>query len=183
MAQALFTPVLTARLRLRPPQASDASDIFTRYASDVGVTRFVGWPRHRTMADTEAFLEFSAQQWSQWPVGPLLIEEQATGRLLGSSGLAFESPAIASTGYVLARDCWRQGYASEALTAMVTLAQAYQVGRLYALCHASHAPSRRVLERCDFFLESTGRHYMVFPNLDLEGPQDVCCYVKDAGAI
>jgi ribosomal-protein-alanine N-acetyltransferase len=179
--QALFTPLLTARLRLRPPQASDANDIFTRYASDATVTRFVGWPRHRTLADTEAFLAFSAQQWSQWPVGPLLIEEQATGRLLGSSGLAFESHTIASTGYVLAQDCWGQGFASEALSAMITVAQTHRVGRLYALCHANHDASRRVLERCAFALESIRRKHSVFPNLGIEQPQDVCCYGKTLG--
>jgi len=42
----------TARLVLRRPVASDAHDIFARYASDPETTRFLGWPMHQSLADT-----------------------------------------------------------------------------------------------------------------------------------
>ena len=48
--------VETPRLRLRPPQPADAQAIFERYASDPRVTRYLGWPTHRTVGDTEDFL-------------------------------------------------------------------------------------------------------------------------------
>jgi [ribosomal protein S5]-alanine N-acetyltransferase len=183
MAQERFSPIHTARLRLRPPQISDVEAIFTRYSSDVAVTRYVGWPRHKTIEDTTRFLEFSTEQWSQWPIGPLLIEDRTTDLLLGSSGLAFESPAAASTGYVLAQDSWRKGYASEALAAMVTLARSLRLTRLYALCHADHQPSKRVLERNAFALEGLWSRHTVFPNLGIAEPQDVCCYSVNDSAI
>jgi len=93
-----------------------------------------------------------------------LIEERAGGRLLGSTGLAFEAPTIAATGYVLARDAWGQGYATEALSAIVELALAVGVRRLYAVCHADHLRSIHVLEKCGFHLEQ--RLDCEFPNLD-----------------
>src|SRR5262245_24228265 len=96
----------TARLLLRPPQFGDAERIFERYASDIEVTRFLGWPRHRSVRDTEAFLEFSAYEWERWPAGPYLIMSRTDGRLLGSTGLGFETANAAITGYVLARDAW-----------------------------------------------------------------------------
>src|SRR5438876_12388274 len=42
----------TPRLILRRPRASDAEAIFSRYASDPDVTRYVGWPAHKSVDDT-----------------------------------------------------------------------------------------------------------------------------------
>jgi RimJ/RimL family protein N-acetyltransferase len=80
----------TARLVLRKPTRADAEAIYHRYASDPQVTRFLGWPRHRMIDDTRAFLECSEAQWHQHPAGPYLIESGA-GVLLGSTALEFRS--------------------------------------------------------------------------------------------
>src|SRR5512139_2249862 len=106
----------TTRLILRQPRMSDAVEVFERYASDVEVTKLLGWPRHRSVQDTEAFLRFSAQEWERWPAGPYLIVSRADGQLLGSTGFAFQTPQEAMVGYVLARDAWGKGMATEALT-------------------------------------------------------------------
>lgn len=169
----------TARLRLRKPQSSDAEAIFTRYASDPMVTRYLGWPRHRTLTDTHEFLSFSASQWEKWPAGPFLIEDLASGRLLGSTGLDFTDRLRASTGYVLAQDSWGQGYASEALRAILDLSTQHQLEYLYALCHAVHIASRRVLERCGFSLEEGEGQRFPFPNLDPSAAQIACRYSVD----
>jgi RimJ/RimL family protein N-acetyltransferase len=171
------TPIVTSRLILRPPHAEDAAPIFRRFAADSEVTHFVGWPRHTSIDDTTAFLEFSSSEWRRWPVGPLLIELRTDRTLLGSTGLAFETPERASTGYVLARDAWGLGYATEALAAVLVLAQELGITRLYALCHPANLPSIRVLERCGFSREDILAKHLVFPNLGDNEPQDVACYV------
>src|SRR6266540_1974384 len=94
----------TARLVLSRPENDDAETIFQRYANDPDVTRFLGWPRHQSVADTRAFLEFSAQEWERWPAGPYLIRSRDSGRLLGSTGFGFETADEAATGYVLATE-------------------------------------------------------------------------------
>jgi RimJ/RimL family protein N-acetyltransferase len=108
----------------------------------------------------------------------LLIESRVDGRILGSTGLSFETPYRAGTGYVLARPNWGQGFASEALGAVVGSAAQLGVQRLYALCHVAHPASARVLERCGFTLEGVLRRYLVFPNLDDRMAQDVRCYAR-----
>jgi [ribosomal protein S5]-alanine N-acetyltransferase len=168
--------VTTARLLLRRPLASDAEAIFTRYSSDPEVTRYVGWATHKTVDDTRGFLAFSDDQWNRWPAGPYLVCSRADGSLLGSTGLMFETPDTAMTGYVLATDAWGRGYATEALTAMVDVARTTGVVRLYALCHAGHRASARVLEKCGLLLEETRRAYAEFPNLRQGRLEDVLCY-------
>ena len=165
----------TVRLELRRPQPLDAEAIFSRYSSDPDVTRLVGWPMHRSIDDARAFVSYSDSEWARWPAGPYLIFERG-GALVGGTGLGFETASRAQTGYVLARDAWGRGLATEALAAMVGLARACAVRRLYALCHHSHRASARVLEKCDFAREGVLRAYAEFPNLPPVEPQDVACY-------
>ena len=167
----------TPRLVLRAPEAADADLIFERYASDPDVTRYVGWPRHRSIDDTRAFVEFSRLEWQRWPAGPYLAWSP-DGELLGSTGLAFETPTRAATGYVFAKDAWGRGYAAEALGAMTDLAAGLGVRRLYAICHVEHRASWRVLEKGGFVREGVLRRYAEFPNLSPGGPADVFCYSR-----
>jgi len=166
----------TERLVLRRPALSDAEAIFAGYASDPGVTRYLGWPRHTVIDQTRGFLAFCDTQWRNSPCGPYVIESRALGTIIGSTGLDFETPQRAATGYVLARHAWGQGYASEALRAMGALAPSLGAVRLQALCHPDHRASSRVLEKCGFAFEGRLRRHSVFPNLDASQPQDALLY-------
>ncbi len=170
--------VETARLILRRPRTTDAPAIFERYASDPEVTRWLGWPRHTSVADTEGFLGFSAAEWERWPAGPYLIERRADGVLVGTTGFGFETPQRAQTGYVLARDAWGQGLATEALRAIVELAPSLGLVRLHAVCHVDHVASAHVLDKCGFSREGVFRRHSVFSNSGVDGPLDVLIYAR-----
>ncbi len=165
----------TARLVLRKPRREDAEAVFA-YAGDPEVVRFVGWPRHERLEMTRAFLEFSDAEWERAPAGPYLIESRERGAVIGSTGLLFETPLRAATGYVFARDAWGRGYATEALKAVIDVARDVDVVRLCALCHVDHTPSSRVLEKCGFTREGVLRRYAEFPNLAGTEPCDTACY-------
>lgn len=166
----------TERLLLRKPAGDDADEIFERYASDPQVTRYLAWPTHNSVDDTRAFLEWSDAEWERWPAGPYLICSPADDRILGSTGLAFETPFRATTGYVLAKDAWGQGFATEALLAIKSIAPDLGVKRLYAMCYPEHQPSRHVLEKGGFELEGTWRKFFEFPNLHPGEADDVVSY-------
>jgi RimJ/RimL family protein N-acetyltransferase len=170
-------PLHTDRLVLRPPRAADAAALF-HLGSSPAVTKYVGWPRHTTPEDTLAFLQSSNADWKRWPAGPLVIESREDGSLLGTSGLSFETPYRASTGYVLVQSAWGKGIAAEALGAVAELADRLAVRRLYALCHVDHHASARVLDRAGFEREGILRRFLVFPNLGTAEPQDVFCYSR-----
>ena len=169
----------TTRLVLRKPTLADAEAVFTRYASDPEATRYLGWPRHRSVSHTEAFLTFSDAEWSRWPAGPYLIESRSEHKLLGGTGLGFEAPSIAVVGYVLARDAWGNGYATEALTAIVEIAEGVGIARLYALCHPDHPASARVLVKCGFRLQQRLERFAEFPNLNPGRRDDCLRYVRE----
>jgi RimJ/RimL family protein N-acetyltransferase len=156
---------VTDRLVLRRPVAADVRPIFERYASDPLVTHYLAWPRHTTLDDTRVFLAFSDAEWRRWGCGPYLVYTAEDERLVGSSGLSFESDDLASTGYVFARDAWGRGYASETLRAMTTLARSLGVRWLYGLCHVEHVASAHVMEKCGFSPEGLLRQHIAFPNI------------------
>ena len=168
--------VETSRLVLAAPQASDAEAVLGRYASDAEVTRYLGWPRHRTVTDTEGFLSFSALQWEREGAGPYLIWSRATSELLGSTGIGLEPNGQAVTGYVLAKDAWGKGYATETLAAIVDIATDIGVRELYALCHPDHRLSQRVLEKCGFERDADWTGQLEFPNLEPGIKQGVLRY-------
>ena len=155
----------TARLLIRRPAMADADDIFRRYASDPEVTRFLSFRCHSDVAQTQAFIEFSDAEWNRWPAGPYLILSREDGRLLGGTGFSFETSSRSSTGYVLARDAWGRGVATETLDALVRLAPSIGLERLAAICHPAHRASAHVLRKCGFVLEGTLRRYAEYPNL------------------
>jgi RimJ/RimL family protein N-acetyltransferase len=76
----------TARLLLRKPVLDDAEAVFSRYASDPEVTKYLAWPRHGSIEHTRLFLRFSDAEWERWPVGPYLIEFKDDLQLLGAQG-------------------------------------------------------------------------------------------------
>jgi ribosomal-protein-alanine N-acetyltransferase len=166
----------TERLLLRKPTLGDAQTIFERYSSDPQVTRYMSWPTHRTVADTCAFLAWSESDWELWPAGSYLIFSRENDTLLGGTGLTFKTPTFAATGYVLALDAWGRGYATEALRAMVDLAQPMGVKRLEAVCHAEHRASAHVMEKCGFLCEGIRRAHTEFPNLAGRMRCDVLSY-------
>ena len=168
--------LLTTRLRIRRPTVADTEAVFSRYASDPEVCRYMAWPRHARADITRRFLEWSDVQWATWPCGPCVIFDRTTGVLLGGTGMVFEAPGVAAAGYVLARDAWGHGYATEALLAMVEVAKALALERFYAICHIDHRASQRVLEKAGFGRESSHGRKVVFPNLSPD-PQDVASYV------
>ncbi len=168
----------THRLMLRPPRPADAGAIFERYSSDAEVTKYLSWPRHRSIEDTRAFIGFSKAEWLKWPAGPYLVFSRAGSALLGGAGLHFETAERAETGYVLARDAWGHGYATEALWAMVKLAPQVGVRRLYALCHPEHRPSQRVLEKGGFDCEGLVHERAQLPNLAPGCKIDMLCYSR-----
>jgi RimJ/RimL family protein N-acetyltransferase len=164
------------RLLFRRPCGADAQEVFSRYANDPDVTRFMAFRRHESLKETREFLSWSDAEWERAPAGPYLIRLRSDNRLVGSTGLSFETPHRAMTGYVFARDAWGMGYATEALRTMATTAASLGVQRLYALCHTGHEQSRRVLEKGGFLREGILRRYMEFPNLAPGEPADVFCY-------
>ena len=170
--------VETERLLLRWQRESDAAEMFARYTSDPEVTRYLTWGPHRSVDETVAFLR---QRESELPPGHTfnwLIFPRAGGPLIGSIGCRRVDGHVVQFGYCLARDCWGQGYATEAAQAMVRVwLEEPAIWRVQAFCDLVNVASSRVLEKAGLTREGTLRKYIMTPNLS-DVPCDVHCYAR-----
>ena len=143
-------PILSDRLILREFRAGDEPAIH-RYASDPQVTRYTSWGPN-TAADTRVILEGWLEQARHWPRSniPLAIEDRATGDLLGSTGLHEVDFLLQNAvfGYVLRRDAWGVGFATEASRALLGFGfRTLQLRRMVADCDVDNHASYRIMEK------------------------------------
>lgn len=138
----------TKRLRLRRLALADL-DEFLAWHRDPEVVRFV---RGLDRAQAEERLRASDREWDQRGHGLLAIVARDGGGLLGRVGLR-HWPQFGETeaGWLLRRDAWGQGYATEAAEACVewglaTLALPY----LTAMIHPENTRSTGVARRLGF---------------------------------
>lgn len=169
--------ILTPRLRLRPPTMEDAGSIFARYGQDVEVCRYMSWKPHRTIDDTLCFLRRIVDDNAAGRSSGYLIFSRETDELLGSIGGAIVDHRV-QFGYLLARDVWGNGFATEAALAFVETAFTHlAILRIQAYCDIENRASANVLEKAGLTLEGTLRRYLVLPNMG-ELPRDVYLYAK-----
>ncbi len=101
----------TDRLRLRPIDERDVAPLAALYA-DPEVVRYL---RPLDRAGTRRQVIRFVQEWRDRGCGPFAIIDRSTGGFLGRSGLHYW-PDLEETevGWVLRRDAWGRGYATEA---------------------------------------------------------------------
>jgi [ribosomal protein S5]-alanine N-acetyltransferase len=170
-------PVLeTRRLRLRLPAWEDAAGI-AAYASDPEVSRYVSWPRHRSLADADAFLKYAIGAVQTGLERNWVIIESATAAVAGTIGLRVQGHRM-ELGYVLARHGWGRGVATEAAEAVVAWALAQpEVQRVWAVCDVDNVASARVLEKIGMLREGRLARWAVMPNLGGDA-RDCWCYAR-----
>ncbi|HEX7094524.1 MAG TPA: GNAT family N-acetyltransferase [Acidimicrobiales bacterium] len=81
----------------------------------------------------------------------LAIVERATGEVVGSVALGIDSRVHrrAELGYIVRRDRWGRGYATEAASLVIDFAfERLAMHRVWAVCDPDNPASLRVLEKC-----------------------------------
>lgn len=142
--------ILTERLRLRAVGREDIRRIFTCWASDPEVAKYMTWNPHRTVADTEAIMDFWLEEYKKPDCYRYGIERRITGDLIGMIdvvGFHNGSPVI---GYCSGRAYWGRGYMTEALSAVTE--QLFEDGYETIVIEAvdQNIGSNRVIEKAGF---------------------------------
>lgn len=156
----LSTPVLeTDRLRLRPVTADD-EDAVCALMSDPVVLRYWDSPPWPDRSPFVPFVDRSRRLAAEGGGVRLVVEGREDGRFVGWCGLSSYDEDFRSVEltYVLAREVWGRGYATEAVGALVGWAyDTLDLNRVHAVTDTRNAASGRVLEKLGFVLEGTVR--------------------------
>jgi RimJ/RimL family protein N-acetyltransferase/ribosomal protein S18 acetylase RimI-like enzyme len=152
----MFTPIRTERLLIRPFQVDDAVGLAER-RNDPEVARYQDWsvPYPMDLAETIVLdlVAMDGPQNDEWWMA--VVCDIDTGEVFGDLALHLEDEArTAEVGYTFAREQWGNGFAVEALGALVEyLFDDLGVTRIFGMLHPNNPASAMVLERTGFLFE------------------------------
>ena len=155
--ESAMKPVIqTARLSFRDFTVDDY-DAVHLYASDPEVTRYTAFGPN-TPEQTKGFLQFVSGESSQDDRAnySFALIHKETGKLIGSCGLmrSDQNGPQYSFGYVLRKDRWGQGLASEATAALVKFGFGeLRAHRLWAHVFLGNTASEKLLQKLGFRYE------------------------------
>lgn len=148
----------TPRLLLRSFRASDLAS-FMAYRNDPEVARYQGWSVPYSEQDASHFVA-AMRAFEQPEAGEhvqMAIEHRDSQAMIGDvmCHIHRRDPRQATIGYTLARPWWGQGYALEAVRALLDyLFSRRNMHRVIADCDVDNTASWRLLERIGFRREA-----------------------------
>ena len=148
----------TTRLTMRPFTADDAPDMFSNWASDPEVTKYLTWPTHTSVEVSQWICNdwgshYTELDYYQWAI-------VYDGHAIGSMAVVHHDDRVrkAEIGYCIGRNWWHMGIVSEALRAVMDFLFD-EVG--YQRLEARHDPrnphSGAVMQKCGMKYEGTLR--------------------------
>lgn len=152
----------TRRVLLREFRVDDAAAMYTNWASDEEVTRFLTWPVHESEEATRTLLEAWQKEYSNPFCFNWAMESKEKGEVIGSISVVErdEKCARMTIGYCLSRALWNKGMMSECLQAVIDfLFENTNVNRIEARHDMRNLASGRVMEKCGMKREGILREY------------------------
>lgn len=170
--------IKTERLILRKFTLADAEEVYHNWTSDEKVTPYVSWSTHKNVEETREVI----QNWiNKYENGSYnwVVELEQTGELIGSISVIHISRKHnnCEIGYCYGSKYWNQGYATEALKAVVDyMLNECGMHVVEARYHSLNPASGRVMEKAGMVKEAVlkeRRYDAVMDTYD-----DMICYCK-----
>lgn len=158
----------TERLVLREIMEPDTENLYRLYqCPDVAP-----WVQESVLGFSELkdfMASYCKYRYPLYDYGMWIIEDKVTGSFVGEAGIEEDSLAesksavILEAGYVIEPSCRNQGYASEALRAVVAYARQakslYNFTQVHCYIHPDNLPSIRTALNCGFIKSDSVKTY------------------------
>ena len=145
---------------LRRFELSDAGAMFRNWAGDPEVTKYLIWPAHRDIQDSEKILSEWTASYSGENIYKWCIVPKAENEPIGSIGTnaVNDELKMAQIGYCIGRKWWGRGYASEALKELVRFFfEEVGMNRIESRYDIRNVNSGRVMVKAGLVYEGTKR--------------------------
>lgn len=149
----------TPRLLLRRLKHRDARDLYD-FGQDPEVSRYCLRDAYKSISEARRYIRYMKSCYRRCEPSGYAIVLKETGHVIGTIGFArFDADhARAEVGYSLARSCWNQGFATEALSAFLAFCfDTLHLHRVESLNATANPASARVMEKCGMRFEGTLR--------------------------
>ncbi|MCL1862299.1 MAG: GNAT family N-acetyltransferase [Defluviitaleaceae bacterium] len=154
----------TKRLILRPFDIADAESMYRNWASDPDVVRFMCYDVCDSLESTQRHIYQWMEYFNNLPIGSswcvFAIELKSCGDLIGTIDFHENNceAHAAEIGYQLGKAWWGNGYATEALSAVIDYCfEEVGLNRLWADHNALNIASGKVLIKAGMLCEGTSR--------------------------
>ena len=151
----------TERLLLRPFAVDDAEAMFSNWASDPEVTRYLTWPAHTGADVSRAVLEswvplYAREDYYQWAI---VLKENGSEPIGSISAVDLnDDVAKVHIGYCIGRAWWHRGIMTEALKAVTDFFfDRVEANRVECRHDPRNPHSGMVMKKCGMKYEGTMR--------------------------
>lgn len=175
-------PILKSqRLLLRELQPADSAAVFDLFGAD-DVTRFYDVATFTETEQAECWIDAMGTRFSEGQGIRWAITSHGSPSLIGTCGLVWRPHNFsAMLGYDLVPSCWGQGYATEAVDAIMTAAfdsvAPFRLNRVEALTYPENEASMAVLRKLGFSHEGLLRQWGYWK----DSFHDLVCFSKLRG--
>lgn len=157
----------TKRLILRKVELSDAPKIFENWCSDPLVSKYVTWDMHKSLDDTIEYVKYKVDLYNRDYRFDWLVVLKDTNEPIGEIDCVKTSVnySLVELGYCYSSKYWNNGFATEALVAVIKyLSEVACVDKITA-CHISTNPaSGKVMQKAGMSYDATLKEYVVDKN-------------------
>ncbi|KOO51091.1 GNAT family N-acetyltransferase [Viridibacillus arvi] len=158
----MFPILETERLLLREITTDDAEDIFAYFSND-NVTRYYGQDTFKDIQQAEKVVELFSKNYAEKRGIRWGIQRKGIKGIIGTIGFHAWSPnhKRAEIGYEIHPDHWRNGYALEAVSTILSYGfDDMELTRIGAIVFVDNAASSKLLTKVGFQKEGILRDYM-----------------------
>ena len=145
----------TPRLLLRPWNIEDAEAMFSTWANDPEVTKFLTWNAHESVEITKMIVSTWVEQYQEKERINFAIVLKQTNALIGGIDVVKYIDGVPVIGYVSGKAYWGNGYMTEACKCVLKFLkeQGFRQARIDAC--VDNIGSNRVIQKCGGVLERT----------------------------
>ena len=153
----------TNRLTMRKILPSDCADMYN-YSCLPETSRYLLWSPHANPRYTKKYLSFIQSAYRNETFYDFALVDKASGKMIGTCGFVRFDTAndSAEVGYVFNPSYRDQGYATEALCAVLDFGfSKLGLHRIEARFMKDNLASRRVMEKCGMYFEGICRDMLI----------------------
>src|SRR5574344_577644 len=142
--------IFTSRLILRKFVISDAHGMFSTWANDNEVTKYLTWLPHSDISQTRDIIAFWIKEYESSLTYRYAITLKENKKLIGSIDVVSYHEGNPEIGYVLGKEYWNKGYMSEALLAITNNLFSHGFNKILIRADANNIASNKVISKVGF---------------------------------
>lgn len=157
----------TKRLILRKLDISDLEQVYNNWCSDPKVTKYVTWDMHKNIEQTKEYINFKLGLYEKDYRFDWVVVIKETNEVIGEIDAVKQSLNynLVELGYCYGSKYWNNGYATEALSAVIKYLKEVALVEKVTACHISTNPaSGRVMQKAGMNYDATLKEYVVDKN-------------------